>query len=155
MTPQASGSSFAGQDNRLNNITVDGSYFNNAFGLGSGQPGGRTDVAPISLESIEQVQVSIAPFDVRQGNFVGAAVNTVTRSGTNQITGSFYHRFRNESYVGTETARVSGQPRHVHVPQYGDLGWWSGGPEQGIRVRKLRERKRRATHQHLQSQQWW
>ena len=108
LTPQASGNaSFAGQDNRLNNITVDGSSFNNAFGLGDGQPGGRTGVAPISLESIEQVQVSVAPFDVRQGNFVGAAVNTVTRSGTNQSAGRFYDRFRNDSYVGTEAARIS------------------------------------------------
>ena len=52
----------------MNNITVDGSYFNNSFGLG-GQPGDRTGVAPISLEAIEQVQVSIAPYDVRRGNF--------------------------------------------------------------------------------------
>jgi hypothetical protein len=125
MTPQASGSSFAGQDNRLNNITVDGSYFNNAFGLGSGQPGGRTDVAPISLESIEQVQVSIAPFDVRQGNFVGAAVNTVTRSGTNQLTGSVYHRTRNESFVGTE---ARGFPVNPGTFTFRNTGLWAGGP---------------------------
>ena len=73
--------SFSGQDNRLNNITVDGSYFNNSFGL-AGTPGERTGVAPISVDAIEEVQVSIAPFDVRQGNFVGAAVNTVTRYRT-------------------------------------------------------------------------
>ncbi len=125
MTPQASGSSFAGADNRLNNITVDGSYFNNAFGLGSGQPGGRTDVAPISLESIEQVQVSIAPFDVRQGNFVGAAINTVTRSGTNSLTGSVYHRFRNEDYVGTTAKGLTVNPGTF---TFRNTGVWAGGP---------------------------
>ena len=73
LTPQTSGSnSFGGSDNRMNNMTVNGAAFNNSFGLG-GQPGDRTNVAPISLEAIEQVQVSIAPYDVRQGNFVGAA----------------------------------------------------------------------------------
>ena len=104
LTPQTSGTnSFGGADNRMNNMTVNGASFNNSFGLG-GQPGDRTNVAPISIEAIEQVQVSIAPYDVRQGNFVGASVDTVTRSGTNSLRASAYYRFRNEDFVGTEAA---------------------------------------------------
>src|SRR5947208_1431860 len=110
LTPQQSGTmSFSGQDTRANNITVDGSYFNNAFGLGN-TPGDRTGVAPISLAAIEQVQVSVAPFDVRQGNFVGANVNTVTRSGTNKLAGSFYRQFRNQSMVGTKAKDLTVNP---------------------------------------------
>ena len=125
LTPQYGGSgTFAGQDNRMNNITVDGSYFNNSFGLG-GQPGDRTGVAPISLEAIEQVQVSVAPFDVRQGNFVGAGVNTVTRSGTNRLTASVYHRFRNESFVGTEAKDLAFNPGVFNTS---NTGVWAGGP---------------------------
>lgn len=124
LTPQAgSGMSFAGQDNRLNNITVDGSYFNNSFGLG-GQPGDRTGVAPISFAAIEQVQVNIAPFDVRQGNFVGASVNTVTRSGTNDLRGSVYHQFRNENLVGTQAGANTYDPGTFNFRNTG--GWLSG-----------------------------
>jgi outer membrane receptor protein involved in Fe transport len=124
LTPQASGMSFGGQDNRLNNITVDGSYFNNSFGL-AGAPGERTGVAPISLEAIEQVQVNVAPFDVRQGNFVGAGVNTVTRSGTNRITASAYHRIRNQDFVGTEAKGLAFNPGTF---EFRDTGVWAGGP---------------------------
>ena len=125
LSPEYTGSgTFAGQDNRMNNITVDGSYFNNSFGL-AGQPGDRTGVAPISLEAIEQVQVSVAPFDVRQGNFIGAGVNTVTRSGTNKYSGSVYYRTRNQSYVGKEQSGLAFNPGTFDTT---NLGEWFGGP---------------------------
>ncbi|MCE9603056.1 MAG: carboxypeptidase regulatory-like domain-containing protein [Gemmatimonadetes bacterium] len=124
LTPQASGSSFAGVDNRLNNITVDGAYFNNSFGL-AGQPGDRTGVAPISLDAIEAIQVNIAPFDVRQGNFVGAAVNTVTKSGTNEFSGSLYYLMRDQSMVGT---RVGGQKFNPGTFDFSQIGFRLGGP---------------------------
>src|ERR1019366_1602245 len=128
LSPQYGGSgTFAGQDNRANNMTVDGSYFNNSFGLGvtTGGIGDRTGVAPISLEAIEQVQVSVAPYDVRQGNFTRAGVNTVTRSGTNTITASVYRRQRNESYVGTEAAGLAFNPGTFTTYT---TGVWAGGP---------------------------
>jgi hypothetical protein len=125
MTPQASGNmSFAGQDNRLNNITVDGSSFNNSFGL-AGNPGERTGVAPISLSAIEQVQVSVAPFDVRQGNFVGASVNTVTRSGSNAFHGSAYYQFRDNDLVGTKAGDLTYNPGTF---KFHNTGAWLSGP---------------------------
>lgn len=127
LTPQAGrGLSFAGQDTRLNNITIDGSYFNNSFGLGgSSEPGGRTGVAPVSLDAVEQVQISIAPYDVRQGNFVGAGVNTVTRSGTNEFKGSLKFEYRDEGLVGTQAGPSEFDPG---VFDYTELGGWISGP---------------------------
>ncbi len=125
LTPQYGGNmSFAGQDTRMNNITVDGAYFNNSFGLRN-TPGDTSGVAPISLDAIEQIQVNIAPYDVRQGNFVGASVNTVTRSGSNQIRGSAYRMFRNESMVGTQAKSLSVNPGTF---SFGNTGGWAAGP---------------------------
>jgi hypothetical protein len=125
LTPQfTGGGSFAGVDNRLNNIMVDGSYFNNSFGLG-GQPGDRTGVSPISLDAVEQVQVSIAPFDVRQGNFVGAAVNTVTKSGTNSFTGSLYRLSRDQGMSGRDAGANRFNPGTF---SFGQVGATLGGP---------------------------
>ncbi len=124
LTPQASGMSMSGQDTRMNNITVDGSSFNNSFGLGN-TPGDRTGVAPISPQAIEQIQVNVAPYDVRQGNFVGAGINTVTRSGTNQFRGSIYRQFRTESQVGTEAKDLAVNPGTF---EFANTGGWLGGP---------------------------
>ena len=125
LVPQAGASgTFAGQDNRMNNMTVDGSTFNSSFGL-AGEPGGRTGVAPISLEAIEQIQVSVAPFDVRQGSFVGAGVNTITRSGANKVNGALYHRFRDQDWVGTE---AQGQTVNPGTFKFRNTGGFAGGP---------------------------
>jgi hypothetical protein len=124
ITPQASGISFGGADPRLNNITVDGSYFNNSFGLRN-VPGESSGVAPISLAAIEQVQVSLAPYDVRQGNFVGAAVNTVTRSGSNQWHGSFYQSWRDDGVVGTLAKEQAVNPGTF---KFRNTGGWGSGP---------------------------
>lgn len=105
-TPQArvtpnGGITVAGQNNRYNSIMIDGAVNNDVFGLSeTGTNGGQAGISPISLDAIEQVQIVVAPFDVRQGGFSGGGVNAVTRSGSNKVEGSVYYLFRNEGLAG-------------------------------------------------------
>jgi hypothetical protein len=98
-TPQGNGTSFAGQDNRFVNLTIDGSIFNNSFGL-QALPGSQTNSSPISLDAIEEIQVNIAPYSVKEAGFTGGGINAVTRSGTNTLHASGFYNTRNEGLVG-------------------------------------------------------
>ena len=104
ITPQATGpNSFGGINNRFNNITIDGAVNNDVFGLAaSGTPGGQANTQPISLDAIQEFQVVLAPYDITYGNFTGAGINAVTRSGTNKFDGSVYLFTRNEDLVGKD-----------------------------------------------------
>jgi len=104
-TPQANGNNFAGRDGRFNNITVDGANLNNNFGLSTDPlPGAGNN--PVSLDAIEEVSVSIAPFDVRQGNFTGANITAITKSGTNTFHGTLYNYWQDEKLIGDNAAGV-------------------------------------------------
>ena len=99
LTPQANGNAIAGRDGRYNNFTVDGANLNNNFGLSTDPlPGGNSQ--PISLDAIEEVSVNIAPSDVRQSNFTGANIASVTKSGNNLYKGTIYGYYRNQDYIG-------------------------------------------------------
>ncbi len=98
LTPMSSGGNFGGTSYRYNNVTVDGASFNNSFGLSSSL--GASGTEPISLEALEQVQVMIAPYDVRNGAFTGASINSVTKSGTNNLGASVYMYTKSPSMRG-------------------------------------------------------
>ena len=106
LEPTSNGLSFGGRSSQYNNVTVDGANFNNSFGL-SGTLGGQTGSQPISLDAIEQIQVNVSPYDVRQGGFSGAGINSVTRSGTNQFKASVYTYIKNENFQGYKVGNAT------------------------------------------------
>jgi len=96
------GISIAGSNNRYNSFQIDGMVSNDVFGLaGSGTNGGQTGANPISLDAIEEIQVVVSPFDVRQGGFTGGGINAITKSGTNKFKGSAYSYYTNQDMFGT------------------------------------------------------
>ncbi|MBI9057453.1 carboxypeptidase regulatory-like domain-containing protein [Labilibaculum sp. DW002] len=119
LTPESDGNSFGGRNNLYNNFSLDGSIFNNSFGLDVSTPGGQADAQPVSLDAIDQIQVSLAPFDVREGGFTGAGVNAVTKSGTNEFKGATYYYFRNENMIGDKVGGLKVENFDFSTKQYG------------------------------------
>ncbi len=121
----AEGGSFAGRNDQFNNYSLNGTIFNNPFGLDAATPGGQSDAQPVSLDAIDQIAVNIAPYDVTQSGFTGASINAVTKSGSNNFEGTVYGFFRNSDMTG-------GIVNGTEVPK-GDLnsfqsGFAIGGP---------------------------
>ena len=101
VTTGVPGASIGGQNNRFNNIQIDGGVNNDLFGLAaSGTPGGQANAHPISVDAVKEYQVLVAPFDVRQAGFSGGLVNAVTKSGTNEFHGSLYGYLQTQGLVG-------------------------------------------------------
>src|SRR3954471_18957502 len=94
--------SIAGRNTRYNNIQIDGAVNNDLFSIGAsgGTPGGAVETQPISIDVIQELQLVVAPYDVRQGSFSGGGINAITRSGSNQVTGSGFYLFRDQRLVG-------------------------------------------------------
>lgn len=133
LDPRSDGNfSFGGKNWLYNNISLDGSYFNNPFGLDDPAPGGQAAAEPVPYDAVEQVQVSVAPFDVREGGFTGAGINTVTKSGTNTFRGSIYTYTRNEDLLGN---KVSGNDVIANPSlKFNQSGFTVSGP---IKLNKL------------------
>jgi hypothetical protein len=125
LEPTASNGSFGGRNDQFNNFSLDGAIFNNPFGLDAATPGGQTDAQPVSLDAIDQIQVSTAPYDVTQSGFTGATVNAVTKSGSNELKGTVYNFMRNEDLTGS---KINGEDIFVPKLSQSQRGFSLGGP---------------------------
>jgi Carboxypeptidase regulatory-like domain len=126
LTPQAGGSnfSFGGRSNLYNNLTIDGATANNVFGLNP-LPGGQSNATPFSLDAIQEITVSLSPYDLRQGNFTSAGISAITRSGTNTFTGSAYYFYRSDATTGK---KVDGLDSPIPSFNFNNFGFRVGGP---------------------------
>jgi hypothetical protein len=133
-TPQSNNNSFQGTNYRYNNVTLDGAINNDAIGFSpslggqnnaSGQVGSSTRTSPVPMDAVQDIQVYVAPFDIKIGNVLGGSINAVTRSGTNDVTGSLYTYGRNASLTGKNNASAAAggdgakEPSDFHDYQVG------------------------------------
>ena len=126
--------SVAGRPNRYNNMQIDGAVNNDLFGLAnSGTPGGQTGTQPISLDALDEVQLVVTPYDVKQGGFSGGGINVVTKSGGNAFSGTAYMFARNQGLIGKIPAIATvatPNPADIAVGTFTDKqsGFSIGGP---------------------------
>ena len=127
---QSGAMSFAGTNNRYNSFQIDGAMNNDVFGLtSSGSNGGQSGTQPVSMETIEQIQINIAPFDVRQSGFTGGAINAITKSGTNEFHGSGYFYGNNDAMVGKKYKMMDGSySSKIEDEKESMFGFTLGGP---------------------------
>ena len=123
LSPYANGMGFAGGDGRSTNFTLDGANMNNNFGLSTSLPGGGN---PVSMDAIEEVQVVVAPYDVRQSNFIGGGINAITKSGTNTFKGTAYIYYNNENMRGNRIDNLELADRTIDRTT--TYGFTLGGP---------------------------
>ena len=139
LTPQSTGNSYSGSNYRYNNLNIDGTGTNDAFGFqepasgaggstANGTPGALAKTQPISLDAIEQLQVNISPYDVKLGNFTGASINAITRSGSNKTEGSVYFFDRNQYTTGKSV-----DAERTRIANYNDM---QGGTRVGGAIKK-------------------
>ena len=124
LSPYYGGSnSFGGMNGKMSNFTLDGANLNNNFGINANLPGGGS---PVSIDAIDEVQLVVAPFDVRQSNFIGGGINAVTKSGTNTFKGTAYYYYTSEDMHGN---RVDGvQNTEPNPSEEKTYGFTLGGP---------------------------
>lgn len=109
---------FSGTNNRYNSFQIDGAMNNDVFGLtANGSNGGQAGTQPVSMETIEQIQVNVAPFDVRQSGFTGGSINAITKSGTNDFHGTIYGFGNNQHLIGSKYTMMNGKTSEKYMDQ--------------------------------------
>lgn len=128
-TNKIGGISFAGSNNRYNSFQIDGTVSNDVFGLtASGTNGGQSGANPISMDAIQEIQVVVSPFDVRQSGFTGGGINAITKQGTNQFHGSGYLYYTNQDMYGRYNAANGHEKSKLDTQHTTTYGFTLGGP---------------------------